>query len=52
MVVRRKKSKAPRSFEYIVFAKDGNPVNLQNPLNLLNLLNLSVNAMEMQLHPP
>ena len=25
---------APRNFEYMVFTKDGNPVNLLNPLNL------------------
>ena len=32
-----KNNEAPRSFEYMVFTKDGNPVNplnLQNPLNL------------------
>ena len=29
-----KNNEAPRSFEYMVFTKDGTPLNLQNPLNL------------------
>ena len=29
-----KNIEAPRSFEYMVFTKDGNPVNLLNPLHL------------------
>ena len=39
-VVRRIKIKnieAPQSFEYMVFTKDGNPVNLLNLQNLFNL---------------
>ena len=32
-----KNMEAPRSFEYMVFTKDGNPVNLLNLQNLFNL---------------
>ena len=32
-----KNIEAPRRFEYMVFTKDGNPVNLLNLQNLFNL---------------
>ena len=32
-----KNIEAPRSFEYMVFTKDGNPVNLLNLQKLFNL---------------
>ena len=32
-----KNIEAPRSFEYMIFTKDGNPVNLLNLQNLFNL---------------
>ena len=35
-----KNKKAPRSFEDLVFTKNGKPVNLLNLLNLQNLFNL------------